>query len=98
MELQEGIAIAKIWQSKKRWRTCLGGSINEIDMQTKQKTQHLMEVVEVERRTAAVTVKERSDGADESIPSGGPDWAASRCMVPLQSTVGTSQMVLQERR
>ena len=64
----------------------MGGSINEIDMQTKQKTQHLMEVVEIERRTAAVTVRKGSDGADESIPSGGPDWAASRCMVPLQSS------------
>ena len=66
----------------------MGGTINEIKMQPKQKTQHLMEVVEVERRTAAVTVKKRSDGADESIPSGGPDRAASRCLVPLQSSCG----------
>ena len=44
-EWKEGIA--KMWQKKKRWRTYLGGTINEIDMQTK-KTQHLMEVDEAE--------------------------------------------------
>ena len=47
-----------------------------------------MEVDEAERRMATVTVKKRSDVADESIPSGWPDSAASRCLVPLQSLCG----------
>ena len=47
-----------------------------------------MEVDEAERRTATVTVKKRSDVADESIPSGGPVSAASRCLVPSQSLCG----------
>ena len=52
----------------------------------------------MERRTAAVTVKERSDGADESIPSGGPDGQLRDVWCLYSLRVDTSQMVLQERR